>query len=224
MRRPTLLLLLAAATSAGAQPASASRTGKRPPLPRETEIALARSAAPPSVSAAARVLVLGDTGYVVADSGSAPVTCVVNRSWRDAIEPHCYDAEAAATVMPIELRRNTLRHLGRSEAEVARDVAEGLASGRFRLPSRPALSYMMSDAQSLLDDDGRPVGHWRPHLMLYVPYLTNAMLGLGGGAPDMRVGAVFEEGTPLASFVIVLREFVPVGGPAAPPAAPRPRR
>jgi hypothetical protein len=215
-RAATAALLLLALTSAGAQPSHPTRAGRRPLLPLAAEVALARSAAPPAVSAGARVLVLADTGWVVADTGrgaadgGARATCVVHRSWPDALEPHCYDAEGAATVMAIELRRNTLRHLGRSEDEVARDVAAGIASGRFRLPSRPALSYMMSEGQRLQDDDGRAVGRWRPHLMLYVPYLTGAMLGLGGGAPDMRVGMVTDEGTPLASFVIVMREFVPV--------------
>ena len=213
MRRHTLvtLLLLSAASAAAQSPPSpaASRAGKRALLPRAEEIALARSAAPPSVSAGARVLVLGDTGYVVADAGRTDVTCVVNRSWRESLEPHCYDAEGAATVMPMELRRNVLRHLGRPEAEIARELADGLASGRYRLPARPALSYMMSEGQSLVADDGRPVGKWRPHLMLYVPYLTGAMLGLGD-TPDMRVGAVSEPGTPLANFTIVMREFVPV--------------
>jgi hypothetical protein len=189
---------------------SAARAGARPTLPVAEEIALARSAAPLSVSADARVMVLGDTGYVVAVEGSSGVTCVVNRSWDRSVEPHCYDAEGAATVMRIELRRNFLRQMGTSETAIAAEIAEGLSRGIYRLPSRPALTYMMSAQQVLYDDSGKYVGRWRPHIMIYFPNLTNAGVGLPS-APDMRVGMVSGEGTSESSLVIVMPAFV---GPA----------
>ena len=40
---------------------------------------------------------------LVADSGSSDAVCVVNRSWPESLEPECFDAEAAATIMPMEL-------------------------------------------------------------------------------------------------------------------------
>jgi hypothetical protein len=139
----------------------------------------------------------------------------VNRSWPLSLEPHCYDAEGAATVMPMELRRNVLRHLGRGEEEIDRELSAGLVSGRYRLPRRPAVTYMMSAAQVLHADDGRRVGAWRPHLMIYYPYLTSADIGLGA-APDMRVGIVSESGSALASLMIVVPEFVKPPSPAPP--------
>jgi hypothetical protein len=209
--------LAALAPTAGAQDSLASRAGRRPLLPVAEEIALARSAAPPGVSARARVLALTDTGYVVVDSGAGEpatrVTCVVSRSWPRSVEPHCYDAEGAATVLPIQLRRDVLRHRGRPEAEIDAEIARGLASGRFRLPARPALTYMMSAAQVLYDDAGRRVGAWRPHLMLYYPYLQGAALGLGP-TPDMRVGVVSQPGTPLANLTVVVPGFVEPAPPA----------
>jgi len=184
---------------------AASRTGPRPMLAIAEEVSLARSAAPLSISAKARVLVLTDTGYAVADGGSSDVTCVVNRSWNVSIEPHCYDSEAAVTVMPLELRRNYLRHLGRSEKDIEDDLARGLASGKYRLPARPAMTYMMSPAQVLYDDDGSHVGKWRPHLMIYYPDLTNRMLALPE-KPEMRVGMVTGSGAE-SSLMIVLAAF-----------------
>jgi hypothetical protein len=174
-------------------------------MPPAAEIALARSAAPAPVSARARVLLLTDSGYVVGDSGATGVTCLVNRSWPKSLEPHCYDEEGAASVLPIELRRTQLYHRGASTPDVERDIAAGLASGRFRLPRRPALTYMMSSAQVLYDDDGRYVGGWRPHVMLYYPYLTSLAMGLGAGTPGMVVS---EEGSPLSTLIVIMPAFI----------------
>ena len=176
-------------------------------MDRAAEIALARSAAPPAASSAARVLVLTDAGYVVADSGRNGVVCLVDRSWLHSLEPHCYDPEGAATILPIAVFRAGERHRGRTEAEIQRDVAVGLTSGRFRLPRRPSLTYMLSSAQVLYNDEGKLVGAWRPHVMLYYPGLTNADVGLGT-APDLRVGMVSGEGTLLATLMIVVPESI----------------
>ena len=64
------------------------RVGPRKTLPRAEEIALARSAAPASVSDSASVWVFTDTGYVLAERGSNGNACYVSRSWPTSIEPH----------------------------------------------------------------------------------------------------------------------------------------
>ncbi len=204
---------LLSSDAAFAQNGNPSKTGRRIMLSRDYEITLARSAAPPSVSAWARVLVFTDSGYVVADSGSSGVTCVVNRSWPQALEPHCYDAEGAGSVMPPELRRAELAHRGVAQADIDREIAAGLASGRYRMPQRPALTYMMSAGQVLYDDSGRRVGSWKPHLMLYYPYLKSAELGLSSQDAG-RIGSVSQGGTPASSLVIIVQDFVPA--PASP--------
>jgi len=176
-------------------------------MPRDREIALARSAAPSAVSAEARVLILRRGGYVVADSGRNGVTCYVGRSWSQAIEPHCYDEEGSRTILPMALRRAELKEQGRSHEEIEADLAAGLQSGRFQLPTRPAMSYMMSSAQSLISDDGTPVGQWKPHLMVYYPYLTAAALGLGE-VPSLDAAVVVDPGRPTANILIVVADFV----------------
>ena len=202
-----LSLVAASAPAQTQQQAKAARAGKRVTLPVRDEVALARSAAPATISAGARVLMLADTGYVVADSGTSSVTCVVNRSWDRSVEPHCYDEEGAATVMRVELRRNYLRHAGKSEPDIEVELAKGILDGTYRMPSRPALSFMMSASQVLYDDNGTYVGKWRPHLMIYYPNLTNEHVGLPA-RPEMRVGMVSGAGTAEANLMIVMPTFV----------------
>ena len=40
------------------------------------------------------------------------------------------------------------------------------------------MTYMLSSGQRLVADDGREVGAWKPHFMLYVPYLESEEVGL----------------------------------------------
>lgn len=203
----TMLVLVGTAAGLEAQAAGAGQTGRRALLPREREIALARSAAPPSVSAAARVLVLTDTGFVEGVPGTNGVTCLVNRSWVESLEPECFDPEASATVMQAELYRTEQYHKGRPKAEIDREVNDRMADGRFRLPKRLTMTYMMSSGQKLISDDGQPAGKWQPHLMLSVPYMTNADLGLPN-TPEMRAAFVSDPGKPTATLIIPLRAFI----------------
>jgi hypothetical protein len=202
-----LVLTLSVALPLAAQSAAAGRTGPRIMLPRDREITLARSAAPPEVSRAATVMVLTQRGFEVADSGTNGVTCVVNRSQPQSLEPHCFDAEGSASVLPIELRRTELLREGKSLAEIDREIGEGMLAGRYRLPRRPAMSYMMSSGQVLYDDDGTRVGKWQPHLMIFYPNLTPADLGLGG-EPSPRAAVVVDPGRPLSNIMVVVKDFV----------------
>jgi hypothetical protein len=186
--------------------AGAGRAGPRALLPREREIALARSAAPPAVSREATVMVLTERGFEVALRGTNGVTCVVNRSHPQSLEPHCFDAEGSATILPMELRRTELLREGRSTEEIDREIAAGLLKGTYRLPRRPAMSYMMSRDQVLYNDEGRHVGRWQPHLMIYYPHLSSADLGLGGD-PSTAAAMVVDEKRALSNIMIVVKDF-----------------
>jgi hypothetical protein len=212
--RTGLLLTLIAVSSAQAQSAVAGQAGRRPLLDRSEEVALARSAAPRHVSRDASVWVLTDSGYTVAERGASGVACYVSRSWIESVEPHCFDEEGARSIMPIEMRRVELRHRGIEREAEDREIAAGLASGRFRLPRRPVLSWMLSGAQRLISDEGKPVGKWRPHLMIYYPYLTAAELGLGP-VPDLKHAVLVDGGTVTSNLMIVTSEFVQPESPAA---------
>ncbi|MEX0691541.1 MAG: hypothetical protein WD043_06835 [Gemmatimonadales bacterium] len=196
--RIALLLLPAALTAQGVT----GPPGPRLLLERDHEIRLARSAAPASVSADARVWFFQNGAYVVADSGSHGVECYVSRSWPESLEPHCFDQEGARTIMRLEMRGVELAHAGIAREEAARQLAVGLADGTFRLPQRPAMSWMMSSAQVLYSDAGQRVGAWRPHLMIYFPYLTAE--GLGMTANDFAAGIVVDVGKPTSNLMIVV--------------------
>ena len=209
MRTATLLCaaISLAATTAVAQSDSAWSDELPPLLPETREIALARSAAPDAVSADATVLVLKRGGYVVAREGTNGVTCYVSRTWPESLEPHCFDEEGSKTILAMALERARLREEGVNGNEIDRAIADGLANGEFRLPNRPAMSYMMSAGQVLFNDAGQRVGNWQPHLMIYVPFVTAADLGLGE-EPSTGAAVVVDGGKPTANIMVVVREFV----------------
>jgi len=219
--RSALFALIPLVFPAGllAQSVEASiRYGEPVRLPLAEEIALARSAAPPAVSADATVLVLADGAgrWVEGAAGTNGATCYVSRSWAGSLEPHCFDPEGSTTILPIHLARAEMGFAGASEAETDRAVRAGVAEGRFRYPSRPAVSYMLSSAQVLYDDDGKNVGAWKPHVMIYWPGLTKAEIG--GAGEDPMIGSsmmVVDAGTDDAVLILVQPEFVDPGAVAA---------
>src|SRR5690242_11523593 len=104
VRVVTLAFVVLVPVAASAQ----SRAGNRPAMDHVTETTLARSAAPPTVSRGARVWFWTGSRYVIGDSGTTAVNCYVGRPWVPSIEPHCFDAEGSATIMPIQMRRQEL--------------------------------------------------------------------------------------------------------------------
>jgi hypothetical protein len=143
---------------------------------RDSEIQLARSAAPASISGEAEVLVLGRDGYSTAAKGSNGFTCLVERGfaaasddavfWNPKIRgPICVNAPAAKTYLPTVLFKARLALAGKSRTEIAAAVKSALASGKLPALAPDAMSYMMSKDQYLSDDGV----HWHPHLMFFAP-------------------------------------------------------
>ena len=206
-----VIALLGSSPASGQSADAAIRYGEPARLSRAEEIALARSAAPAAVSAEATVLVLEEDAerWIVAEDGTTGATCYVSRTWPGSLEPHCFDAEGSKTILPIHLRTLEMGHAGASEEEIEQDIAAGVAAGRFRYPSRPAMSYMLSSAQKLVSDEGQAVGAWKPHLMIYWPGLTKADLGGTGEGPLLSDSMMLvDEGTNEACLIIVYPEFV----------------
>lgn len=203
MRVTPLVLLLSGTVNLLVAQEKLGTPGPRLSLPRAEEVALARSAAPSSVSSGARVWLFSAGRYIVADSGTNSVQCYVGRGWPKALEPHCFDEEGARTIMPIEMLQSELLHRGISGDSVQRTIAAGIASGKFRLPQRPAMSWMQSASQVLYDDDGSRVGAWKPHIMIYYPYLTAQGIGTGTNQ-DVGAGIVVSPGGPMANIMIVV--------------------
>jgi hypothetical protein len=140
------------------------------------EIALARSAAPASISDAAEVMVLRRTGYATAVKGSNGFVCFVERSWASASDepdfwnpklraPNCFNPAAAKTFLPIYLMKTKLILAGKSKAEMVVTVASAFATNELPALEPGAMCYMMSKQQYLGDRDKS----WHPHLMFFVP-------------------------------------------------------
>jgi hypothetical protein len=142
---------------------------------QQAEIALARSAAPPSISDLATVMVLGPHGYTTAVKGTNGFLCIVERSWGAATSftefwnPHirapiCFNAAAARSFAPIYLLKTRLVLAGQSRSGIAHAVDSAFASGQLPALAPGAMCYMMS-RQQYLNDEGKS---WHSHLMFFV--------------------------------------------------------
>src|SRR5580765_7836961 len=189
---------------------------------REDEIALARSAAPPSISGDAEVLVLGSHGYETAVKGKNGFVCFVQRSWTagfDAPEfwnpkirgPNCFNPPAARTELLQELKRTEWVLAGATRQQMIERTRAAIASHDFKAPEAGALSFMLSKNGYLGDAAGGP---WLPHVMFFLPH---------GQAADW---AANKEGSPVigqdAGDIESTVLFIPVrswsdGSPAPPP-------
>ncbi len=176
-------------------------------LSRADEIRYAKSAAPAEISKDAKVWVLENGRYVVAEPGTSGIACVVARSSPTSFEPQCGDAEADATVLAIYRFRVEQRIAGKTHDEIKAEVDSGLASGRFRSPQRPALVYMESSSQVLTDAKGTARSRFMPHVMIYYPLMKNSSMGIIT-SNSMDVPAVVQEGTPMSALIVVTRDWV----------------
>jgi len=169
---------------------------------RAEEIALARSAAPASISGEAEVLVLGDRAYETAVKGKNGFVCLVERSWFAFYEdpqfwsprirgPDCLNPAAVSTVLPAELERTQWALAGLSKAEMlARTKSSAVA---HQAPASGSMGYMLSKQGHLSD----VAGHWHPHLMFFQPHTTlsawganlpgSPVLGQEGGSNEATI-------------------------------------
>jgi hypothetical protein len=150
-------------------------------MPRQQQITLAESAAPPEVSSQATIYVLGSKGYEKAREGSNGFSCIVGRHFvkptETTIEPQCFDAEGSRTLLPVYLHGEELRTSGKSEAEIKADIASGYKEGRYKYPSKPGFLYMMSSQNRLSAIPEHGTGIFPPHLMFYAPNMTTEDIG-----------------------------------------------
>jgi hypothetical protein len=153
----------------------------------EDEIALARSAAPGSISTNAEVLVLGERGYETAVEGKNGFVCFVERSWTAGFDdpefwnpklraPNCFNAPAARSVLPQYLRRTEWVLAGFDKAQLIEKARDAFASHRFTEPEAGSLTFMLSKQGYVSDATAGP---WLPHLMFFVPHGQATIWGAG---------------------------------------------
>jgi hypothetical protein len=185
---------------------------------KSEEIALARSAAPASISSDAEILVLGDRGYEVAVPGKNGFVCLVERSWMAAFDdpvfwnpkirgPDCLNPAAVRTVLPAYKERTQWVLSGASKTEMAAKAKTSRTAQQTPAPG--AMGYMMSKQGHLSEVNG----HWHPHLMFFQPHAAlsewganlpgSPLLGQAGAANETTVLfvplALWSDGTAAAN-------------------------
>jgi hypothetical protein len=189
-------------------------------MERNAEIALARTAAPESISHDAEVMVLERHGYETAVKGTNGFVCLVWRSWAAGIDdpdfwnpklrgPVCLNAPAARFNVPLTLKRTELVLAGRSKSQMFADIIAAFEKKEFPPLEPGAMCYMLSK-QGYLSDSG---GHWLPHLMFFVPLTEPASWGTG--LPGSPVVVAFTD-TPERHTVFLIPVAKWSDGTAAP--------
>jgi hypothetical protein len=174
---------------------------------RNGEIALARSAAPESISRDAEVLVLGRDGYETAVKGKNGFICLVERSWMAPFDdpeflnpdqrlPLCLNPPAAQTHLPFTVKATEMALAGMSKTEMFSALKAAFASKELPLPAPGSMCYMLSKQQYF----GRKYGNADPHLMFWFPQSDN--MSWGAGLLGSPVYVHQDSPDPITTFVI----------------------
>jgi hypothetical protein len=142
----------------------------------DAEVALARSAAPESISKDAEVLVMDRDGYRTAIKGRNGFVCAVQRSWTARLDdpdfwnpklraPICFNASAARSYLPRVIQRTKVVLAGKTKEQLSGEMKAAFEANQIPAIEPGSMAYMLSK-QGYLGDQA---GHWHPHIMIYVP-------------------------------------------------------
>lgn len=164
----------------------------------KAEIALARSAAPASISNHATIMILTAHGYTVAAKGQNGFTCLVERAFGQpnmptfrnlkVQDPTCYNAAASRTVLLYTLKRTALAISGATQAQIEQTIVGAIAAKTLPTAAPDSIAYMMSKEQYISDTDKS----WYPHLMFFMPLADGANLGESWGADRLRSPVAYD--------------------------------
>jgi hypothetical protein len=142
----------------------------------DAEVALARSAAPDSISKDADVLVLDRHGYQTAIKGHNGFVCLVQRSWTAPIDdpnfwnpklrgPICLNPAAVRSFLPRVVKRTTLVLAGKTKEQLSDGMKAAFQAKEIPAIEPGSMGYMLSKQGYLGDQNG----HWHPHIMIFLP-------------------------------------------------------
>ncbi|HEX3227371.1 MAG TPA: hypothetical protein VHQ95_00320 [Pyrinomonadaceae bacterium] len=180
-------------------------------MDRTAEIALARSAAPESVSGDAEILVLGRHGFETAVKGKNGFVCIVGRGWSSAADPDfwnpkvrvpiCMNSPAARTYLLAIRKITDLALAGRNLAQVNEAIAD--ATAKKELPAmEPGAMCYMTGKQGY---GGDVAAHWPPHLMFFYSDTDPAIWG--ANLPGSPVIGIADPLSHLTQFVIAVERY-----------------
>ncbi|MGB8582770.1 MAG: hypothetical protein WCD47_18260 [Candidatus Sulfotelmatobacter sp.] len=175
------------------------------------EIALARSAAPESISRDAEVLVLGRHGFETAVKGKNGFVCIVGRGWTSAADadfwnpkvrvPMCVNAAAARSYLMRVTKETEWGLAGRTPAQMTESITAAIAKKELPAMEPGAMCYMMSRQGY----GGDTLPHWPSHLMFFFSDTDPAIWGANlPGSPVVSVSDPVEH---LTQFVIPVQPW-----------------
>jgi hypothetical protein len=178
---------------------------------RDAEIALARTAAPESISRDAQVLVLGRHGYEAAVQGKNGFVCIVGRGWSSAADPDywnpkvrvplCMNGPAARTYLLRITKITNMALVGRTLEQVNDAMAAAIAKKELPAMESGAMCYMMGKQGY----GGDVAPHWPAHLMFFYSDTDPAIWGANlPGSPVIAVADPLER---MTQFVIATHQW-----------------
>jgi hypothetical protein len=179
---------------------------------KNDEIALARSAAPKSLSQGAEIWVLGSHGYYLAAKGTNGFVCLVDRSWMlpfdnpqfwnpDVRLPSCLNRPAARMHLPLTFKTTELVFKGLSKTQISDAIKAAFDRNELPLPGPGSMCYMMSKQQNF----GPKFGNADPHLMFWFPQKDH--LDWGADFPDAPVDVHEYSPQPFTEFSISVSKW-----------------
>ena len=219
-----LVAVLSAAGQIHAQDAKAPYPAMAPieqyRMDRDAEIALARSAAPASISKNASVMVMGQKNYETAVEGTNGFVCLVARSWTAPFEnpefwnpknrsPECFNPPAALSVLPYVLKATEMALAGFSKTKMFDATKVAVDKKELGAPAWGSLIYMMSKEGYLTDQPP----HNLNHLMYDLPRMDGA--AWGANLPGAPIYFQQLNPAPITEFYVVMGNWsdgTPVNG------------
>jgi len=175
------------------------------------EIALARSAAPESVSRDAEVMALGRHGFETAVKGKNGFVCIVGRSWTSAADadfwnpkvrvPMCVNAPAARSYLVRFAKETEWGLAGRTQAQMTEAIMAAIAKREVPPMEPGAMCYMLS--KQGYGGDSSP--HWPPHLMFFYSDTDPAIWG--ANLPGSPVVGLKDPVEHLTQFVVQVQRW-----------------
>jgi hypothetical protein len=216
IKTSTLLVVLATACRARSQDAKTTYSKMAPidqylMTDRAAEIALARSAAPESISHDAEVKVLGPHGFETAVKGKNGFVCIVGRGWTSAAAPDfwnpkvrvpmCVNAAAARSYLLRFTKETEWGLAGRTQAQMNQSITAAIAKKELPPMEPGAMCYMMG--KEGYGGDSAP--HWPSHLMFFYSDTDPAIWG--ANLPGSPVVAVSDPVEHLTQFVVEVQRW-----------------
>jgi hypothetical protein len=181
-------------------------------MDRDAEIALARTAAPASISRDAEILVLGQKNFETAVKGTNGYLCVVGRAFAGPLNnpefwnpknrsPICWNPPAARSLWPYAVKETGMALAGASKAQIADAIRTAVAKKELGVPETGSMAYMMSK-EAYLTDRG---DHNMAHVMFELPRIDAA--AWGADQADSPIFAVSFDPAPMTEFNVPMGQW-----------------